>query len=820
MLKNYLIAALRNLTRNRLHTTINVAGLAIGFAAAILIYLFVREEMSYDRFLPGHDRTYLVSEHLTPPGQSTIATPTIQAPFAGEMKLDFPAVEAVARLCADRRTLRHGQTEADENVYWADPNVFDLLPLPALAGDLKTALQSPYGVVLTRSMARKYFGRDDPIGEVLDIAGTHPNDINRRYPMRVTAVIADLPANTHLDIQIILSGSGAVSELTQLDADVRTAGVPDLVYTYVRLVRGGSVVQLQQALPGFLARHDVDIAHYYHGDLQLDRFDRVHLTPATEQTMRPRGDLTSLYIVSLVGALVILVAGINFVNLMTARSARRAVEVGVRKSAGATRRQLVIQFIGESILYASVSMILAIALVEMLLPHFNSFLGQTIGFHYWRDPTLLAALLGVPILFGVMAGLYPALVLSAFTPVTVLKRVVSATRGSGLLRQVFVTVQFAVLITLIIASVIIHQQGHYALNEGLRLQKDQIVVIRTPCTNVFPEEVRRLPGVRAAACAWSAALNLTVNAHWALRLRDGKFVSIDGISVDYGFFELYGLQPVAGRFFSRDHAGDAANQDLIAALQSPDHATDAVPKPLGRMVINQAAVRLAGFRSPQQAIGSRLFARGRPLEVIGVVPDFSLDTVRKIVPPMFYVVYPPSFDILNVKLSGHDAPRTLAAIDGLWAKAGNIKPISRFFVDQHMEELYLDITRRAQVLGLFSAMTVLIACLGLLGLAAFTAERRTKEIGIRKATGADVRHIVQLLLWQFTKPVLWANVIAWPAAAYLMNRWLRGFAYHVELQPWVFAATGAITICVALLTVSTHSVMLARAKPVKALRYE
>ena len=819
MLRNYFIAALRNLARNRLHATINVAGLALGFAAATFIYLYVRNELSYDRFLPNHDRTYLLSEHLRIPGQSLLATPTIQHEFATQIKLDFPAIEAVTRLCPDRRTLRHGQTEADENVYWADPNVFDLLPLHALAGDLKTALQSPEGVVLTRGMARRYFGRDDPIGEVLEITGTHPDDINRRYPMRVTAVLEDLPANTHLDLQIILSGRGAVSELRNLDADPNTAALPDLVYTYLRMAPGAPVAPLQQALPGFLERHDPVLAHYYHGSLELVRFDRIHLTPATEQSMRPRADVATLDTLSLVGALVLLVAGINFVNLMTARSARRAVEVAVRKAAGALRSQLIVQFIGESVLYAALSMILAITLVELLLPRFNAFVGRTIEFPYWRDPVLLAALLGVTSLFGVLAGVYPALVLSAFAPVTVLKRAMGAARGAGRLRQVLVTVQFAVLITLTIASLVIYEQVHYALNEALRVQKDQTVVIWTPCTGAFPQEVRRLQGVTAAACAWSAALSLRVNAHWGLRLPDGRPVLIDGISVDYGFFELYGLRPLAGRFFSRDHGGDSVTQDLMDALGRKASA-DPAAKPLGRLVLNQAAVRLAGFHSPEQAIGSQLFASGRPLEVIGVVPDFSLDTVRKTVPPMFYVVLPSSFDILNVKLSGHDVPRTLAAIDRLWAAAGNAKPINRFFLDQHMEEVYLDITRRSQLFGIFSALTVLIACLGLLGLAAFTAERRTKEIGVRKAMGADTGHIVRLLLWQFTKPVLWAAVIAWAAAAYLMTHWLRGFAYHIELQPWVFAATGAMAIGVALLTIGAHSMTLARAKPTKALRDE
>lgn len=819
MLSNYLAAALRNLLRNRTHAAISLFGLSLGFAAALLIALYVRDEVSYDSFIPGYDRTYQLEQIFAAPGQPLIVTPTIGFEYAALLKLDFPSIEAIARLLPNRRTLRHGQIEADENLYWADPDLFEVLPLRPIAGNLSTALRSPDGIVLTRSMARKYFGRDDPIGEEIQI--------DNRIPMRVTAVLEDLPSNTHLNLQIIASGIGANSELSLLDKDEQTGGhtahVYSIAYTYLRLRPGASADALRRALPAFLARRDANFVRLYrHAALALTRLDQVHLTPVTEQSMKPRGDWPTLYATSLGGALILLVAAINFINLTTARATQRAVEVGVRKTSGATRRQVMAQFLGETTLYAVLSMIIAVVIVALLLPRLNAFLDRAIVFA-WSDLSLVGTLIGVALLIGVLAGIYPAMVLSSFSPASVLKFSVHGFAGSKRLRETLVTLQFAVLIAFTIASTVIYQQMHYALNEGLRVDKDQVLLISTPCTGAFPGEVRTLPGVRLAACANSPALNLMEEAHWGLRLPDGTLVQIDGDSVDYGFLELYGLRPIAGRFFSHDHPGDSAALELGDALDGalgkgapPDRSAT----PLGPVVLNGAAVRLAGFKSPEDAIGKRLYAGGRPLDVIGVVRDFSLDTVRKKVPATFYVIFPPSFDVLSVKLSGREIPRTLTAIDHLWKSTGNIKPITRFFLDQHMQELYLDITRRAQAFGAFSAIAVSIAAFGLLGLAIFTAAQRTKEIGLRKVMGASRADILRFLGWQFARPVLWANLVAWPCAYVVMQRWLEGFVYHVRLDPLIFVGASAVALVIALATVAGHALLVARAKPVAALRYE
>jgi putative ABC transport system permease protein len=805
-------ALIRTFTRDRRYTVLNILGLAAGFAAAIFIFLFARNEFSYDRFLPEYQRTYLVTETDHPPGHPVISTPTIWVRLAAVLKLHFPQIEAIARLCPDHRTIRHGNVAADEKLYWADPNVFDLLRLKAWAGDLRGALQAPDTIVITRSLARKYFGRDAPIGETLLIDGSHP--------LRVTAVLADLPANTHLDLQAIASGRGSFSELELLDVDENKAHVYNIVYTYLRLVPGASATDLERGISTYFARRMAVKSSSLVPSLPLVRIDQVHLTPETEQSMRPAVDRTTIFTLCLIGVLIVGVASINFVNLMTARGGRRAIEIGVRKAAGALRRHLILQFMGESMLHAVLSMVMAIMVVELLLARFNAFLDRQIEFAYWRDPVLAAVLIATPLMVGVLAGTYPALVLSAFRPAAVLKGTVSIKPGLGRIRQLLVTLQFAVLISLAVASLVIHRQVEYALHEGLRVEQDQVLLISTPCHGAFPDRVRALTGVRAAACASSVSLNLIEEAHWQLRVLDGRELQIDGDSVDYDFFVLYGIRPLAGRFFSREHPGDAVSDEIVSALQHPDMKPDQSAPSIGRVVLNEAALRLAGFHTAQEAVGKVIYAGSKPMEIIGIVGDFSFDSVRKEIPPTFYVIYSGSFDVLNVKLRGRDIPETLDAIASLWRDSGQIKPMTWFFLDAHMRDLYLDMSRRAQIFAVFCALAMLISCLGLLGLTAFAAERRMKEIGVRKALGANTRDVLKLLLWQFSKPVVWANLIAWPVTAWIMIRWLRGFAYHVELPLWLFPTAAVAALLIALATVLIHALIAARARPVVALRYE
>jgi putative ABC transport system permease protein len=814
MLGNYLAAALRNLVRNRLYIGITVGGLSIGFAAAILIGLFVRDELTHEHFLPGYEHTFLLSETLHIGGQAPIVTPTSQPALAAALSLDFPAVRAVARLMPTETSLRQGDFEAPEKVYWVDPSFFSVLPLPVVAGDPATALATPDGIVLTRSIARKYFHVDDPLGRVIEI--------DRKHPMRVTAIIEDLPANTHLDLQIIGSGLASFSDLAAFTANPASFGDSDAAYTYVRVDPAASVDGLQKRIPDFVKRHLSGLLAGRVGvDMRLIPLPEVHLTPFTQRIMRPAGDRATIYALAVVGVLVLVVASINFVNLMTARAGRRAVEVGVRKSAGATRANLIAQFMGESMLYAALGMLGALVLAELLLPALNAFLTRSMTLHYWSDGPLAASLLGLTVVLGALAGAYPALVLSAFSPAVVLKSSSVPASGSGRVRQVLVMLQFAILIGLIVSTAVVYRQVQFANKEGLRLDTEQVLLVATSCGRALRDQVAALPGVRAAACSQSHALNF-VEGNYPFILQDGTRLFLTSASIGFGFLELYGQKPLAGRFFSEDHPGDALPPDFFndwTRLRQPNLTPGQAP--VGRLVLNESAARKAGFRTPAEAVGKTIFGYGyRPIEIIGVVRDFAVDSIHKLISPAVYGIYEPSFEYLSVKLNGRQIPETLAAIDRLWGPLGDPKPIKRFFLDERLQTLYLDITRRALVFAIIAGVAVFVACLGLFGLAAFTAERRTKEIGIRKAMGASSGAIMRLLMWQFSKPVLIANVLAWPIAAYAMLHWLEGFAYHVDLEPIIFVGASVLALVIALLTVTVHTVIVARANPAASLRYE
>jgi putative ABC transport system permease protein len=803
MFRSYLAAALRHLARNQLYAWINIIGLAIGFAAAILIASFVWHERSYEHFLPGYESIYRLSAEVNIGKPGASSTDDLKGPIIEQLRLDLPQIRRIASLRNDffNNSLRRGNVEAIEpSFWWADPDFFEVLPLTAAAGDLRTALERPDGLVLTRRMARKYFGSDLPLGQTIEI--------DREHTMRVTAVLEDLPSNTHLNAEIF--GSARALPPTP-------AGFVFRCYVYLRLAPGASAEALRAALPGFVDRHSPgqsgkasDTRGY-----SLMPIGDIHLHPTGRFAMKPGGDPRLLGAIAIVGLLVLLTAAINYINLMTARSSRRAVEVGVRKAAGGSRGDLMLQFIGESVMYCLIGMVFAVALAELLLPWLNGFMDRRIAFDYWK-PLSLAGLLGVVLIVGTLAGIYPALVLSAFRPATVLKGVGPQAAGSGRLRHLFVVLQFAILTGLILATGVINLQTAFGLREGLRFDKDQLLSILVPPTDclgsAFTQRVAALPGVRGTACSMEFLVNYQTQQY---RTADGREVALNSTYIDPGLFELLGLAPVAGRFFSQNRASD-----VIAGIQERDTTT------IYHTVVNETAARQLGFADPAAAIGqiftSITDARpGTRREIIGVVPDFAHNSVRVPIDPVFYDDIAPYGDQLNVKLRGTSVPETLQAIDQLWKEMAPLPaPIKRQFYDQYTQTLYRDLERQSTLFSLFAAIALLLAGLGLFGLAAFTVERRTREIGLRKTMGAATGDIVRLLLWQFTRPVLWANLITWPLAAWLMTHWLETFAYHIDLPLWLFPATALATLIIALLTVSVHSILVARAKPVAALRYE
>jgi putative ABC transport system permease protein len=816
MLRNYLSAALRNMERNGFYAGMTVAGLAIGFAAALLIGLFVRDEYSYDRFVPGYQQVYRVSMTMLRPGEKPRVLDFTPAFVAKALKLEFPQIQFAARLseAGAITTVRRGDLiVSEQNLSWADPDFFRVMPLPTIAGDLATAIDAPDGVVITRAVARKYFGRDAPIGETLRIGDR---------PMRVTAVLADLPSQTQLAGDIFGSGRSPDSQITQAEK-VDTPG-NTVVATYFRLRPGASIASVENGLAGFATRHfppDTD-SGLAKGKIVIHVIPLadVHLHASDAGAFKPAGDKTIDAGIGAVGVLIVLVAAINFVTLMTARAARRAIEVGVRKAAGATRRDLIIQFMGEAFIYVLLSTVLATALAELLLPGFNALLQRKIAFDYWRDPALAGAVIAAMLVVALLAGVYPALVLSAFRPSAVLKGGLIQNVTGGRVRQALVIVQFAMLIGLVLFAATIARQTLFSLNEGMRLDKDQVLaVVSEPCTEALRDAMVAVPGVRQGACGSAMAFGMAdIQDNASI---DSRHRLVYVAPIDFGFFGVYGVKPLAGRL--PDPARPADGYIAGAETNPP-------------VVINETALHKLGFTSPAAAIGHTVIwhlhtdlnkAFGNdpalPSQIIGVVPDFTFASMRNPIHPTLYMVGPKVAYyslVLSLKLDGQHIPETLQGIDRVWKKMAPGQPEQRVFVNLFTMRLYIDTIIQAAVIVIAAVVALTIAALGLFGLSAYTTERRTKEIGVRKAMGASSSDILRLLLWQFTQPVLWANLVAWPLSFFLMRWWLQGFAYHVQLAPWTFAAAGAGALVIAWATVFVHALRVARAKPVRALRYE
>lgn len=803
MFRHYLIVASRNLTRHKLYAAINIVGLTIGLAAALLVVLYIRQETTFERFLPDYERIYEIAARIRPPGSADMLMDSTPTDVALWLRSRLPSLAPLARIGGGEvHGVRVGNINTSEFVNFADPAFFDVFRLPVIAGNPAAALRRPDGIVLTRSRARRYFGRDDPIGQLLRIDG--------RFPVVVAAVIDDLPANTHLDFDIVASSQASFSSFRTLDAQPASApGKPWVAHTYFRLPPAMTLAQVREQAAAFTSQI---FPRTMKGGMVLQLpivpISAIHLSPPGLNAMRSRGSSALIQAVAAVGGLILLVAAINFINLSTARAATRSVEVGVRRAAGATRVDLVLQFLGESVALATLAGLAAIALVELLLPAFNQLADSGLRLDLRRDPQILATAGGLVLLLGVCAGIYPALVLSAARPLNTLKR--DQAGASGVVRQALVTAQFAFLIALMIALGVIGEQVDLAKRMFARLDTTGVFTVTGACKHPHAVELfSALPGVVEASCSASAPLGFMTRRSTGA-VRAGLVTTYTDEIVDFGFFELYGIRPIAGRLFARERGMDTS-------------AGNALSSRMDSVVLNQTAVRRFGFASAQAAVGQSVTVRGsRPSQIIGVVEDFPAQSIRAPIDATVFRVDPSIFDLLSVKVSGvaEARQRTLSAIDALWRKLDTSRPIERQPAAQGLRKMYSDIVSEGRVFAGCSAIALLLASMGLFGLSSFLAERRTKEVGIRKATGAGRADILRLLIWDLSKPVLWANFIAWPVCYFLLRRWLNGFAYHVGLSVPIFLGASAVAMLIAWLVVLGHTARVASATPVLALRYE
>jgi putative ABC transport system permease protein len=812
MLNNYLKIAWRNIVGNPLFSAINIVGLAIGLACCIIITLFVRYELSYDRHWVDADRVYRVTRDFF---GNNLRLAAVAPPIAPLMQQDFADIEDVVRILPTGGvTLSRGDTRIrEDNLAIADPNVFEFFNLEFVDGEPTTALARPTDIVMTERAVERYFGAEDPIGQTINLMD--------QAEVTVTAIIRDLPDNTHMSFEIL--GSMAAVPLLMGPEELESWGSNNY-YTYIRLPAGYDPGSLESQFNDFLVRHWSEDAESSSA-LSLQRLTDIHLTSDRDGEWTTNGSLALVYTFSAVAFFVLLIACINFMNLTTARSTQRAREVGVRKVVGATRQQLIVQFMGESVMLTAIAMLLAVALVEIALPVFSSFLEKPLSFSLANSQSLGLLLIGT-IMVGVVAGSYPALYLSKFRPAEVLKGSASGS-GSALLRKVLVVFQFATSIALLIATGVVMAQMGYARNVDLGYDKTRNLVTSLPYFSDLWEvyepmkaELEAHPDILSVV--YSSRVPSMQNNDGSGYIAEGaqitmeNFMAISDIKVDDGWFDHYDIQFLAGRPFRKNEL----------RVEEP---TDERPVTRSYAILNEAAARRFGW-SPDEALGkvirepeSRDLDRFTDYEIVGVIPNIHFSSLHLEMKSTVYSPPDPNYGRrLSVKIAPGDPAAAIRKFEETWNKLVPGEPAQWQFLDDRFDALYRSEERQAQMFGVFSAFAIFVATLGLFGLASFTTERRTKEIGIRKVMGASVKDIVVLLTTDFTKLVLVANVIAWPVAYYFMNGWLGRFAYRAPFADWAwtFIVAAIAALAVAWLTIALQASRAATARPVLALRYE
>ncbi len=830
MWRNYLTVAVRALAKSRTYSIINIAGLAIGMAACLLILLFIRYETSYDRWLPGVADTYQFQAWYPKPrdGEPTLMQMSSYVTTAA-LKKDFPEVEnTVYALGSSPTFVKDGQVSTTEDYLYVDGDFLDVVRLPLIAGDM-TALRRPDSAVLTRAEAVKRLGTGDVVGRTITlISKGEPRDF------RVTAVARDLPTNSSLKVSAIIRRD--FPALFAREASFLRCWSCQSGWVFARLKPGTDAAALNARMPAWEKRNIPDETgevRYNAGDDEdwhLVNLRDVHLGLAQNGAMRPGNDWRSIATFAIVALLILGMAVVNFTNLATARASQRAREVALRKVLGASRRQLVVQFLAESILFATIAMLIALALVELFLPLFSAFLDADIPMRYLGREGVLPAALLLTLAVGLVGGLYPAFFLSRFQPAAVLKanRSASETPGSGRVRTILVVGQFAVSIGLIACTAIIYSQTAHARSVDPGYQRDHILQVDNmsryqliPLGETIADQVRRVPGVKAVGRTDIGVATGNTSNTGVLLPGSTKQVNLGTYKVDRGFRDAMGLTLLAGRWFD-----ERPTDDTTVPFPSDPRAEDALARRGINVVVNEYAVRKLGFRDPATAVGKKVRGGLFPdsevtadINIIGVVKDSRFRSVRAPIDPIMFwnVRIGPSNMI--VRYDG-DPAAVRSRVEAVWKQVARDVPFEAKFSDDIMIELYEAEDARARIFAAFSLLAVVIGCLGLFGLAAFTAERRTKEIGIRKVLGARTRDIVRLLVWQFSRPVAIANLIAWPVAWWLMRDWLNGFDDRIALGPVPFLLAGALALGIAVATVAGHAVRIARANPIHALRYE
>lgn len=812
MFKNYFRIAFRNLFKHRGFSLINIIGLTVGLTCCLLILLFIKDELSYDKYNDNSERIYRVELHGRI-SDSNFNLAVSCAPIGQTLRNEMPEVENFVRIrVGGIPVIRYkDKVFSEDRFFWADSTLFDVFTLPFIKGNPKTALVKPQSVVLSESMANKYFGSDDPLGKILNM--------DNRIDYIVTGVIKDIPKNSHFHFDFV----GSLTSYPGIMQDQNW--LSNNQYTYLLLKEGVNYSKIKEKMENVVLKYVAPQVKLALGvsfeqlknsgaryNYTLQPLSDIHLYSHLDNEIEPNSDIKYVYIFALIALGILLIACINFMNLATARSAMRAKEVGIRKTLGSKKSQLIGQFIFESILMSSIAVILAAFLAEIFLPLFNDITGKNIAFVLSENLTLIPLFILFAIFVGFLAGSYPAFYLSAFNPVTVLKGNQMKAGKNNWLRSVLVISQFAVSIMLIIGTFIVKEQLSFIQNKKLGFNKDQVVLVKKTDDigrqiEAFKKELVGNPSIISVSNSdnYPGSSDFGSSAYTAGGEGGDKSQLIMQMRADYNFIDTYQILMAEGRYYSKEHPSDTLNA----------------------LVVNEETVKIFGIKNP---IGKKLIAVGDnpdnafAFTIIGVTKNFNYESLHSKIRPLAIHLFRPSSNAFGrftaVRVASGDIKNTLEFIGEKWHKLAGAQAFEYNFFDQEFTKLYESEQRIGKIFTSFSILAIIIACMGLFGLVAFITERRTKEIGIRKVMGASIKEIVFLLSKEFSKWVLLANIIAWPLAYYFMDNWLKDFAYRINISFWLFPIAGFLVMLIALITVSSLTYKAARSNPADSLKYE
>ncbi|NML05360.1 ABC transporter permease [Sphingomonas sp. G-3-2-10] len=832
MWRNYLVVGVRALVKNRTYALINILGLAIGMAACLMILLFVRYEFSYDKWLENSENVYQLQSWYDP-SVNTGGNSKLQMspyPSAAALKKDFPQVERlVYAQPSEPVVMKDGQASTAQNFLYANDDFLAVVPLPMLHGS-QNALAQPNSAVVTRSEALRRFGTENAIGRTLTVISR-----GQMRDFRITGVLRDLPTNSHMRINTI-ARIDYESWYANGSNNLNCWGCQN-GWVWAKLKPGSDAKAMEAQFPAWEKRNiPTEMAgdsRFNAGDEQdwrLIPLHEIHLGQGQGGAMTPGNDSRTILTFAVIALLILGMAVINFTNLATARASQRAREVALRKVLGATRRQLIFQFIAESVLISMIAMLIALAFVELLMPGLARFLEADIPVRYFGAGGILLPVIGLMLTVGVLSGIYPAFFLSRFQPATVLKANKSAAEagGTGRLRNILVVGQFAVSIGLIVCTIVVYAQTVYARTVDPGYKRDHILQVEElnrytvfDKAEAIAAQTARLPGVKAVGLTAIGIATRNNNGTNVMVQGNPDPIALGNYPVDIGLKDAMGLELLAGRWF------DEREMDDMTLPLNPDLEKERVLVARGaNIVVNESAAKRMGFATPAEAVGKTVRAAlvdnslGLvPVTIVGVMKDARFRSVRQTQDALFFYKTRAGQSHMIVRFEG-DPAVVRANVERMWKGMVPDVPFNARFSEEVMLELYRAEDSRAKSFAGFAVLAVIVACLGLFGLAAFTAERRTKEIGVRKVLGARTWDIVRLLVWQFSKPVVIANLIAWPVAWWVMRDWLNGFDGRITLGPVPFLIAGVLALCIAVGTIGAHAFRVARANPINALRYE